>query len=163
MARKEFSSFREAESAYLYATVRRQLALYFTGALALLVACSATFVAVKLLLTTSGKGLIDMAVVEPETRKVVIGGWVRAFREDVAVISLSIYLKDQEIYSGATDADDHSGASRPEWLNSRWRIVTPIPKTLRKGHYPLRVRAQLENGEEFELSNVQSTKEIEIP
>lgn len=100
-------------------------------------------------------------------RLAVVSGWAGSLRPGLGLISVSVYLGAREIYAGLADSlerpDVATGMNRPEWLNSGWRVAVPIPETMEKGRYPVRVRAQLEDGEEFDLMNTTSAREIEIP
>jgi hypothetical protein len=167
MVQQDFPTFSEEASGKFLAAMRKQLAMIFSGGLILLVVCGSAFRTFTLLWEAPGKGSVDMVVIESEAKRVTISGWVGAFYPGVALTSISVYLGDEEIYSGAADQWDRpdavSSGARPEQLNSGWRIAAAIPETMHKGRYPLKVRAQLEDGEEFELTNGLAAKDIEIP
>ena len=166
MAHQKYSAFIGKAGVELPA---RRL-IFLAGAI-LLIAGAVVFRAQITGAEVPGEGYVDGLSLEDGagdgTRKAVISGWAGSLRPGVGLTSVSVYFGAEEVYAGLTETwerpDVVKAMSRPEWLNSGWRVAVPIPENLEKGRYPVRVRAQLEDGEEFDLMNVKSAQEIEIP
>jgi hypothetical protein len=118
-------------------------------------------------LPVAATGWVDGIVIDQTARKATISGWVGSVQPGVRLMSVSVSVAEEEIYDGAVEAwerpDVVDQLNKPEWLNSGWRIIAWLPDSLKTGRYPIKVRAQLEDGRELELANVETFKEINIP
>lgn len=170
MANRNYSAFTGNESVEPVAH-RIARPLLFLGAAILLVAGSLVFRAQITTASAPGKGYVDGLSLEDGAgegiRKVVISGWAGSLRPGLGLASVTVYLGAEEIYAGVADSRERPDivkvTGRPEWLNTGWRVAAPLPENLAKGRYPVRVRAQLEDGEEFDLLNETFAQDIEIP
>ena len=95
------------------------------------------------------QGSVDSLVVGGD--KLIAQGWAGAGKPNNKVVSISIWLADTLVYEGEFERferpDVVNAIGRNDWLQSGWRISAALPSNLEAGVYPVRVLAELDNGQ----------------
>jgi hypothetical protein len=165
MANRTYSAFTREEGVEIFAQPGLRRLAIVAGALLLIMGGWA--VRTQLMAGVPGEGVVDALSVDKGSRKLIVSGWAGVFRPGLELAWVAVYVGDEELYASQPEAwerpDVVKAMKRPDWLNSGWRLSAVLPENLEKGRYPVKARALLENGEEFDLSVAESAREVEVP
>jgi hypothetical protein len=94
------------------------------------------------------QGYLDSSIVEGE--KLVFQGWFGSVKPANNIVTITISLGDKIICDGRFERferpDVVEATGRADWLKSGWRVKVDMPN-LKRGVYPVKVLARLDNGQ----------------